>query len=497
MYLMYLRKSREDKEVGLEETLDRHNKILSELADKMNIEIPKENIFKEVVSGETIEARPEMQKMLAIVESGDVDGVLVVEVERLSRGDMSDQGRILQTFYYSNTKIITPGKIYDPANDADRMFFEFGLFMSRREYEIINKRLMRGREEAAKEGKFGGSRPPYGYDKIKSPVGKGYTLKPNENAKYVQKIYDMACDGIGAVRISNYLDSIGVKSPTGGSWLSGGILRILENKTYCGYVSWQKHHTVKKLMNGSIVRTRKYNFESCDYYKGIHEAIITEEQWNKAQEMRKNHGKPRNNTVYDLKNPLAGLMFCGTCGYSMKRKTGGSNHSQIYVCSNKNCACRKGRVQHKVEEELYSALREWLKGYKVTIGDIEYHDYSDEISSCEKEIEEVRKKIDRTCSLLEEEVYTVEMFKERNSALQERLKTLSDRLKELRLSADREDELKRSQSVSVAQEILDNYDTLDIKTKNRLLKEILVKVDYFPDRLVIYPRLPKGVSSNC
>lgn len=495
MYLMYLRKSREDEEVGLEETLDRHQKILTDLAERLDIDVPEENIFKEVVSGETIDARPEMQKMMAIIETGEVDGVLVVEVERLSRGDMVDQGKVLRTFLYSHTKIITPNKTYDPSDESDRVFFEFGLFMSRREYELINKRLTRGKFESTREGKYISSIPPYGYDRVKIEDGKGYTLVPNQNAVYVKKMYEMACEGYGASRIANYLDSIGAEPTFHRLWSKNTVERILQNKTYCGYVSWQKKKQYKKIVDGAVVKKYRFRVDQAQYFKGLHEAIIDEETFNKAQQMRIGNRKVRCNTKHDnLRNPLAGVLFCGTCGRSMQLKFNGTENG-VYRCVNKECSCRKSRVAHAVIGELLDALREWLKGYRVNVGKADYHDYTDEIAATESELKDVKAKIDKTCTLLEDGVYTVEMFKERNSTLQARSTALTERLKELRASADRVEELKRSQVDSVTQEILDNFDDLDVFTKNQLLKEVLVKVEYFPDRLVIYPRLPKGVSS--
>lgn len=135
-YCMYLRKSRVDIEAeahGEGETLARHEKLLLEVArrDKLNVT----QIYREVVSGETIASRPVMQHLLQEVEQGRWAGVLVVEVERLARGDTIDQGIMAQTFKYSGTKIVTPLKVYDPNNEYDEEYFEFGLFMSRREYK--------------------------------------------------------------------------------------------------------------------------------------------------------------------------------------------------------------------------------------------------------------------------------------------------------------------------------------------------------------------------
>ena len=173
-YAIYLRKSRADMEAeakGEGETLARHEHILLDLASKKRLKIGK--IYREIVSGETIEARPEMQKLLADVKAGKWKGVLVVEVERLARGETMDQGIVSKAFKISNTKIVTPMKIYDPNDEFDEEYFEFGLFMSRREYKVINRRLQRGRILSVNEGKYVGSVAPFGYDRVKIKGDKG------------------------------------------------------------------------------------------------------------------------------------------------------------------------------------------------------------------------------------------------------------------------------------------------------------------------------------
>lgn len=157
-YAKYLRKSRFDRdyaELSVEETLKRHEAILDKLAGERGYHIAK--TYYEVVSGESIAARPEIQKLLEEVNAGVYAGVLVVDVERLARGNGADQAYISQVFQFSSTKIITPTKVYDPSNEFDEEYFEFGLFMSRREYKTINRRLIRGRESSASEGKYLGS----------------------------------------------------------------------------------------------------------------------------------------------------------------------------------------------------------------------------------------------------------------------------------------------------------------------------------------------------
>lgn len=150
-YCMYLRKSRKDEEAELRgegETLKRHELILSELAKAKEIHVSQ--IYRELVSGDTIGSRPVMQRLLSDIESNVWDGVLVMEVERLARGDTIDQGLVAQAFKYSGTKIITPIKTYDPSSEFDEEYFEFGLFMSRREYKTDKQAAPDGQIERDK-----------------------------------------------------------------------------------------------------------------------------------------------------------------------------------------------------------------------------------------------------------------------------------------------------------------------------------------------------------
>ena len=143
LYAMYLRKSRKDMELeamGEGETLARHHARLLNLAAKHDIHPDQIVVYKELVSGDSISERPEMQRLLTDVYKKKYKAVLVVEVERLARGNTRDQGEVADAFTFSGTHIITPSKVYDPNNEFDEEYFEFGLFMSRREYKVIKRR---------------------------------------------------------------------------------------------------------------------------------------------------------------------------------------------------------------------------------------------------------------------------------------------------------------------------------------------------------------------
>lgn len=286
---IYLRKSRADREAearGEGETLARHEHILLELAKKRGYHVGA--IYKEVVSGETISARPVMQKLLKEVEGGVWDAVLVVEVERLARGDTIDQGVVSRAFQYSDTKIVTPIKVYDPNNEFDEEYFEFGLFMSRREYKTIKRRLNAGRISSVKEGKYCGNVAPYGYKRVKLERDKGFTLEPvPEQADVVRMIfnwYTVGVDGerMGVSKITNRLNSMGIPSLKRDDWSPYSIRDMLQNPTYCGKIRWNRRKSVKHIENGEVVVSRP----RADEYiisDGIHMPIISEETFDAAQ----------------------------------------------------------------------------------------------------------------------------------------------------------------------------------------------------------------------
>lgn len=259
-YCIYLRKSRADLEAeahGEGETLARHERLLLDLAKRENYSITQ--IYREVVSGETISDRPVVQHLLQEVEQGLWDGVLVVEVERLARGDTMDQGRVALAFQACDTLIITPLKVYDPNNEYDEEYFEFGLFMSRREYKTINRRLQRGRIATLKEGKYASGSVPYGYKSVRIPNDKGYTFRPvEEEAQIVQLIFKLYTDGqkqpdgsmrqIGTRTISKTLDKMNVATPRKASaWSDTTVLGILHNPVYIGKISWNKKSARRSL----------------------------------------------------------------------------------------------------------------------------------------------------------------------------------------------------------------------------------------------------------
>ncbi len=347
--LMYLRKSRsDDPTLTVEEVLQKHETMLNEWAERnLTANIPEENRFREVVSGETIADRPEIQKLLKLIESPRYTAVLIVEIQRLSRGDLEDAGRLIKLLRYTNTAVITPQRVFDLNNDFDRDYFERELKRGNEYLEYTKKIMNNGRLLSVSQGNYLGSIPPYGFNKTFITVGKRKcpTLCENkEQADVVRMIFDLYVNkDIGPHLIVNHLDALGIKPLKGEHWSAYSIYTILENVHYIGKVTWNWRKTVTVVQNGEIFKTHpKSKMGNYLIYDGKHNGIISEELFNAAQIKRGKHHRAKPTTK--IRNPLASLLYC-KCGKAMSlryyyKPDGSERCSPRYLCDDqKHCRC--------------------------------------------------------------------------------------------------------------------------------------------------------------
>ncbi len=512
-YAIYLRKSREDIEAekyGEGETLARHEKILTTLAKKRKLHISK--IYREVVSGETISERKEMQKLLRDVENEKWTGVLVVEIERLARGDTADQGRVSKAFKYSHTKIITPVKTYDPDNEFDEEYFEFGLFMSRREYKTINRRLQRGRELSVSEGKFVGNIAPFGYDRVKLKNAKGYTLSINQDeAPVVKEIFRLyAFENATINSVAKQLNKLNLKPRIANEWSISSVKDILSNPTYIGKIVWNRRKQKKKTKNGHLIISRPRNK---DYliYDGLHEPIIDNKTWELVQEKRKQNAPKvkHNNTI---QNPLVGLIFCEKCGKPMQRRPyTQADKPATLMCSNSKCDNISSKL-YIVEDKIIDALKIWLKNYKVHYSEKNNLNSNNKIieksiSITKKELEKENDKLNKIYEFLENGIYNNDEFIRRSKAIKDNIQCLESKLKEYNSLLQKNLEIQNQKEIIIPklENIIDLYYNLETaEDKNILLKSIISKVTYLKTEkaikkdsdptnfeLHIYPKITK------
>jgi predicted RNase H-like HicB family nuclease len=496
--LVYLRKSRtDDPLLTVEEVLQRHEQILDEWTERnLGTKIPEENRFREVVSGETIADRPEMQKMLRQIESPKYKAVLIVEIQRLSRGDLEDAGRLIKLFRYTNTLVITPQKTYDIRDEYDRDYFERELKRGNEYLEYTKKIMNRGKLRSISEGNFIGSIPPYGYDKVWITEGKRKcpTLAINEEqANVVRMIFDMYTNqNLGMPTICNRLDSMGAPPPKGDRWSNRGLKDMLSNIHYLGKVKWNWRKSITVVEDGEIKKTRP-KAEVGEYlvYEGRHEAIISEELFNATQEKLGKNPRVRKNM--GIRNPFAGLIYC-QCGRAMTlrtyKKPDGSKRGADRLMCDDHAHCHTGsctfdEMLEMVKGTLTQCIEDFERRIKSNSGDsMKLHEKL--LKSLEKKMQDLEA---REIAQWEAQSHPDEsqrmpphIFKMLNEKLLKEKEEVKEAMCNARKSMpDPVDYQEKVVRFRAALEALEDPEK-DAESKNRLLKDCIERIDYNRER---------------
>lgn len=488
MYAMYLRKSRADIELealGEGETLKKHQIMLENLAAKHDIHPDQITIYREIVSGESIQDRPEVQKLLEDVYAKKYKGVLVVEVERLARGNTKDQGEVADAFQFSDTKIITPVKVYDPHNEFDQEYFEFGLFMSRREYKTIRRRLEAGKLQTVLDGNYILPQKVFGYTIEKKSKNDRYLVIDPEQAKLVQMMFDWFTeDGKSCGWIAQQFTKMGIPTPyKSKEWAKATIHDMLRNTHYIGMIPWGKFKTVKtKDPDTGLVKKHRYRVkpEEVRQIDGKHKAIITEEQFYKAQ-ARFTVQLPTN-IESKIVNPLAGIIHCADCGKSMswfnakRGRTIRFTHRESAVCS------KKSLPVDSVLNALVESLQAYIADFEIKMendtNQTERIRHAERIERMEAELEKLERKRKKLFDDYEDEVYTRDEFIERKQQHTQSIEELKAQIEEAKSTLP--EVVDYAAKIVTMHQLIDCIqDTeMDAEAKNDFLRQYIEDIKY-------------------
>ena len=478
--LMYLRKSRQDdpKET-VEEVLSKHEIQLQEYClREFGGKIPSENIYREVVSGESIAAREKVQQVLARIEDPAVTGVVVTEPTRLSRGDLDDCGQIVKAFRFSRTFVHTMSMTYDLEKKMERKFFQDELLRGNDFLEFIKERLWFGRIAAAKRGAFVNHIAPFGYDRVKK--GKEWTLEPNGDADTVRMIFQWyAHDGLSGGAIAKELNARGIKTATGIKWNRDKVHQLMRNKHYIGKVVYNYRQTVQMLEGGEVVKKRRAAASEEDVVEaqGLHVALIDMETWEKAQ-IKIGAPKVRYDTT--LQNPLAGLLVCAGCGRAMRRQIYKHSADRINCRSTPHCY-KSAPLDEVIDAVTYALEHSELPALQAKLdnGDGDARKIQERmLAKLEKEMEEYRERKETLYELLETKRYTPDEFDERSARLRVKMDECQAAIYRTRSTMpDQVDFAERVVTLQDAIKMLKDPEATAAE-QNRILKTIVDRIEY-------------------
>lgn len=197
-------------------------------------------------------------------------------------------------------------------------------------------------------------------------------------------------------------------------------------------------------------------------------------------------------------------MFCASCGKNVGRTTSSSKRATPprLRCVNMRSCHNHSAYFDTVEKEIMAALREWLKGYKVKIDTVGYDDdiqnAQEQLNRLEHEQQKLTNQMDNIFDLLEQGVHTLDVFQSRRGKLTLAMEEAEAKSAEIRaLIAKMESSQEtRSSLIPQTEELPASYDEMTNGERNRLLKEILEKIEYYKSDsgeivLDLYPRLPR------
>ena len=491
VYAIYLRKSRsDDPNETVEETVERHKKILTDLAAMKGFYIGE--IYQEVVSGaESIEGRPEIKRLIKDCYDGKYRGILVVEITRLSRGSSGDAQTIMDCLTYGNQNkgilVVTPTRIYDVAhNSDDAEYMEFELFMSRREYKMINKRMKRGKDLCIVEGEFMGSYRPYGWNIVE--IGKRRTLTPKPDEYEIGKLmYAWRIEGMSPYSIAKRLTSMGIPTYTGKSkeWSKETVKDFLRNPVNMGKVRWNDRMQVKVMAGGELKTSRPRSNHTDHYmlYEGIHKdkAMVTEEEWYLAN---KNFKADRTKANLKLSNVLAGLLVCKNCGkvfayrgYDTRPTTSPRFlHPAVQLCKVKSA------LAEDVLKAVAHSLRLYIEDFQLKLDGMP----SINEDAVELQIEALKKEMRKTKRILEKlhddyeagDIYTPNEFVERKAVHNERIASIQEQITKLESTIPEQEEyadkiIRLTDALNALEDV-----SVEAEVKNAFLKDIIDKIEF-------------------
>lgn len=387
---IYMRLSRDDGDDRESESIENQRDIINNYISDHEDLIVYSEYSDDGYTGTNFN-RPGFQKMIKDIEIGKVNCIITKDLSRFGR-DHIDTGYYLERYLpLKNIRYIAIGDNVDTLNSNGLQFLTFKLGFNDYYAQDISNKVKCVKKRKQEKGEFQAGIAPYGFKKDK--YKKNHLIIDEYASRIVYTIFCMyVYNDKSSADIALYLNEnnilppciyLGIptfmknksKNPNGYVWSKTQVIRILKNETYIGCVVGRKYEKVSH----KVDKVRGTKKEDYIIVENKHEAIISRELWDKAQEKLAKHQFVRKS---EYSHPLKKFVYCADCGakatYKSRhtvRKNGDVKVYNTFVCSRKNmakgCNCKSIRaeileekVQEKIKEEMKKIAysKEEIKG---------------------------------------------------------------------------------------------------------------------------------------
>ena len=320
--------------------------------------------------------RPAFQRMINDIEAGRISCVITKDLSRLGRNYI-ESGSYMEVFFPKhNVRYIAITDNYDSLNKQEMDIAPFKNILNDMYSRDISKKVLAGRMTRSRQGKFCGGQPPLGL--MRDPDDNGHLIIDPETAPVIRRIFDLALDGFGNMKICKVLmeERIPITRMQTGTdcdvnyyaWSGSRISTILRNPFYKG-----AHVVCKTHQKG--IRSNTYNIiprEQREVIEDCHEAIIPKAEWEKVQQLIDRRPPIMKGNSCPYYNIFHGIVYCATCGKSMQvryEKVGRTNKDRrtgkerepidkaYYICQTYNRLGKDACTSHKIEaRDLYNLV---------------------------------------------------------------------------------------------------------------------------------------------
>ena len=338
---IYIRLSREDGDKEESDSVGNQRKLLTEYVAKKDDFILYDVYVDDGYSGTNFN-RPSFQRMIADIEDGKVNCVVVKDLSRFGR-DYIDTGIYLERYFPElGVRFISVTDSIDSMKQAYDMLLPIKNIFNEQYARDISKKIQATVKSKQKAGEFIGAFTSYGYKK--SPVDKNKLVIDDYAADVVRRIFSLYIQGYGKQRIAKLLNAEGILCPAEYKKVNGENYKNcnrLESTTYWSY-STINSILHREMYVGNMVQGTKHQRmrskqkkmpkEEWIIVENTHEPIIDKATWEKAQSLLQK--RTRELDLETNKNIFAGFVKCGDCGRAMTknmwRRADGSKTYSLY-----------------------------------------------------------------------------------------------------------------------------------------------------------------------
>lgn len=320
----------------------------------------------EAITGTQVTKREDFQRLINDCVNGEIDMVITKSISRFARNTL-DTLKYVRLLKERNIAVFFEDEKINTLTMDGELLLVVLSSVAQQEVENISANVKKGLKMKMQRGELVGFQGCLGYDYHKED--KSITIN-EEEAEIVRYIFNRYIEGAGGMVISRELRNLGYKTKRGGtSWPETTIIGIIKNEKYKGDILMGKTFTVDPI---SKRRLDNFGEEDRFYIRDHHEPIISEEVFEKAQEILRRRSRARSlredgkREKFSRQYAFSCLLECGFCGSTLSRRSwhSGTQYNKIIwqcVTSTKKgkkfCPDSKGIAESTIEQAFIESYR--------------------------------------------------------------------------------------------------------------------------------------------